>query len=63
MRTQLLNLMIYAEEELKKKSLDELESIVEQFKAKLNLTENRISPSYSQTLGSQPISQGISQLF
>ena len=33
-----MNLTIYAEEELEGKSLEELKSIVEQFKAKLNLT-------------------------
>lgn len=36
---QILNLTIYTEEELKGKSLEELKSIVEQFKAKLNLTD------------------------
>jgi len=36
---QILNLTIHAEEELKGKTIEELESIVEQFKAKLNLTD------------------------
>ena len=35
---QILNLTIYAEEELNGKNLEELKSIFKQFKAKLNLT-------------------------
>ena len=40
---QILKLTIYTEEEFEEKSLEELESIVEQFKVKLNLMDGQKS--------------------